>query len=217
MIELFNEDCMEGMKRYSDKHFDLAIVDPPYGNDAGRKMKYHANAFTEYKPKSWDLKRPNRKYFIELQRLSKNRIIWGANWFTSFLPPTKNWIVWDKKQAEGITLSMHELAFFSGDGQAKIFKGYCGANRCVVKEIAQKYIRIHPTQKPVALYRWLLKNYAKEGDLILDTHLGSGSIAIACYDMGFNLVGFEIDKDYYDAAMKRLKEHQRQGKLFHAI
>ena len=209
-IEIFNEDCMEGMKRYPDKHFDLAIVDPPYGNDAGKKKKYHANAFTEYKPKAWDLNRPKSSYFLALYRVSKNQIIWGGNWFTKFLPPAKNWIVWDKKQPDGITLSMHELAFYSGDGQAKIFRGYCGANRCVVKELAQKYLRIHPTQKPVSLYLWLLNNYAKKGDLILDTHLGSGSIAIACYEMGFDLIGFEIDPDYYAGAVKRLDEHQRQ-------
>jgi site-specific DNA-methyltransferase (adenine-specific) len=209
-----NIDCMEMLRKCPPKHFDLAIVDPPYGLGAGRKNKYHPGAFTEYIPKKWDSERPTAEYFEQLFRVSKNQIIWGGNYFTEFLPISKNWIVWDKKQPEGISFSMHELAFYSGDGQAKIFRGYNGANRCVVPSLAKKYLRIHPTQKPIELYKWLLKNYGKQGDLILDTHVGSGSSIVACIECGFNYYGCEIDKDYYDAAMKRIGRAFRKYELF---
>jgi len=197
----------------SDNYYDLAIVDPPYGINAGSKKKYFKGAFTEYTPKKWDSNIPNKKYFQELFRISKNQIIWGGNYFVENLPISKNWIVWDKKQSENISFSMHELAFYSGSGQAKIFRGYNGGNRCVIKDKAKKYIRIHPTQKPVELYRWLLKKYAKKGDKIFDSHGGSGSILIACVDMGFDIDWCELDVDYFQAAKKRYENHISQLRL----
>lgn len=214
--EVFLEDCMVGMKRYPDKYFDLAIVDPEYGINAGKKKQYHKGAFTTYKAKDWDLIRPSAEYFTELFRVSKNQIIWGANYFADLLPPAKNWIVWDKVQPAGISFSMHELAFNSCSGQAMIFTISNGenGNRCVVKELAREYVRIHPTQKPVKLYKNCLKYFAKENDKILDTHLGSGSSRIAAHDMNFDFTGFEIDKDYFEAQEKRFKQHISQLKMF---
>ena len=201
MIEYFNEDCMVGMARYSDKHFDLAIVDPPYGigiNSSGRLGHYGG------KGKTWDSCIPNEEYFKELQRVSKNQIIWGGNYFQ--LPPTRCFLIWDKQQPEGVSFASCEFAWTSYDLSAKTFykrpQGQDGGNR------------IHPTQKPVALYKWLLTNYAKEGDLILDTHVGSASSLIACYDMGFDAVGFELDEDYYKASKQRLESHMRQISIF---
>jgi site-specific DNA-methyltransferase (adenine-specific) len=206
MIEIFNEDCMAGMARYPDKHFELAIVDPPYGigRDGSVRTTSSHGGRKAHKFKGWDSKIPDEKYFNELFRVSKNQIIWGANYFTKYLPPSMGWIFWDKGQR--ICNSDGELAFSSFDR----------ALRCVVKNRVALLIEgtIHPTQKPVYLYRWLLTHYANNGDKILDTHLGSGSIAIACHDMKFDLTGFEIDKDYYNAAMKRLRNHQMQGQLF---
>jgi site-specific DNA-methyltransferase (adenine-specific) len=206
MIEIFNEDCMAGMARYPDKHFELAIVDPPYGigRDGSVRTTSSHGGRKAHKFKGWDSKIPDEKYFNELFRVSKNQIIWGANYFTKYLPPSMGWIFWDKGQR--ICNSDGELAFSSFDR----------ALRCVVKNRVALLIEgtIHPTQKPVYLYRWLLTHYANNGDKILDTHLGSGSIAIACHDMKFDLTGFELDKDYYEAAMKRLKNHQMQGHLF---
>jgi site-specific DNA-methyltransferase (adenine-specific) len=190
---------MEGMKRYPDKHFDLAIVDPPYGIGANREKPH--NGWSDYGIKDWDLKKPDETYFQELNRTTKNQIIWGANYFPKTIKPCMGWIFWDKGQRE-FSLSDGELAFTSFDRALRVF--FCS------RAEALRETKIHPTQKPAKLYRWLLKNYAKDGNLILDTHLGSGSIAIACYDMGFDLVGFEIDPDYYVGAMKRLDEHQRQ-------
>ena len=201
MIEYFNEDCMAGMARYPDKHFDLAIVDPPYGidiNSSGRLGHYGG------KGKTWDSCIPNEEYFKELQRVSKNQIIWGGNYFK--LPPTRCFLIWDKQQPEGVSFASCEFAWTSYDLSAKTFykrpQGQDGGNR------------IHPTQKPVALYKWLLTKYAKEDDTILDTHVGSASSLIACYDMGFDAVGFEIDEDYYDESKKRLERHMRQISIF---
>ena len=202
---LYNMDCMEGMKEFPDNYFELAIVDPPYGIGASSIKKYSTAVFTKYIPKKWDNERPAKHYFDELFRVSKEQIIFGGNYFTGFLPPVKNWIVWDKLQPEGISFSMHELIFYSGKGQAKIYRGHNGANRCTVKHLAKKYIRIHPTQKPIALYDWLLKMYAKPGDKILDTHVGSTSSLIACRNAGHEFIGFELDKDYYEAATKRME------------
>jgi len=197
MIEYFNEDCMIGMARYPDKHFDLAIVDPPYGidiNSSGRLGHYGG------KGKTWDSCIPNGEYFKELQRVSKNQIIWGGNYFQ--LPPTRCFLIWDKQQPEGVSFASCEFAWTSYDLSAKTFykrpQGQDDGNR------------IHPTQKPVALYKWLLTNYAKPGDKILDTHVGSASSLIACYDLGFDAVGFELDEDYYHASLERLQKHQKQ-------
>lgn len=197
-IELLNEDCMKGMYRYPDKHFDLAIVDPPYGIGAENGTGDYSKAASP-KGKKWDIV-PTNKYFREITRVAENQIIWGGNYFG--LKPVRAWLCWYKTdEIKGRDFSEFELAWTSFDRPARHIE---------LKPFIRNGERIHPTQKPVALYRWLLKNYAKEGDLILDTHLGSASIAIACYDMGFDLVGFEIDPDYYAGAMRRLDEHQRQ-------
>ena len=200
MIEYFNEDCMVGMARYPDKHFDLAIVDPPYG--IGEKFKGGSTGkmnFNEIVNKDWD-KAPSRAYFDELFRVSKNQIVWGGNYFN--LPPTRCLIVWDKQISEDFSLAMLETAWTSFDKLAKIFR-----------HSNPKGDKIHPTQKPVALYKWLLKNYAKQGDKILDTHVGSASSLIACYDMGFDAVGFELDADYYKASKQRLEDFMAQIKI----
>lgn len=197
-IQLIHGDCMEAMKNMPDKCFDLAIVDPPYG------IGISNNPFRQKHDKSnWDNHIPNKDYFDNLYRISKNQIIWGGNYFG--LPASQGFIIWDKLQPEDFSSSMCELAWMSIQSPAKIYKKHV---------VTAEPNKIHPTQKPRELYRWLLKNYAKQGDKILDTHLGSGSIAIACYDMGFDLVGYEIDKDYYDGAVKRLENHKKQLTLF---
>lgn len=198
-MQITNEDNMELMARYSDKYFDLAIVDPPYGidiNSSGRLGAYGG------KGKKWDNSIPSNEYFMELFRISKNQIIWGANYFN--MPPTRCFLIWDKQQPENVSFASCEYAWTSFNESAKSFY-YRPQN-------ADPY-RIHPTQKPIKLYKWILDRYAKQGDKILDTHLGSGSIAIACHDLGFDLTACELDTDYYNAAMKRLTDHQKQLKL----
>lgn len=218
MIEITNEDNMALMSRYPDKYFDLAIVDPPYGigEDGGRirhgsKSKAKGFKVKSYQSKNWDVK-PDSSYFYELFRVSKNQIIWGGNYFISNLLDSPCFIVWDKKGADKSDFADAELAWTSFKSAVRIFKydwiGFGNLNS------PEKRNRIHPTQKPVKLYEWLLMNYAKEGDKILDTHIGSGSIAIACDKLGFDLTACELDKDYYDAAMKRLKQHQSQLTMF---
>jgi site-specific DNA-methyltransferase (adenine-specific) len=197
-IELHNVDCLPFMKRYEDNHFDLAIIDPPYGlNLDGGQLGY-----SKHKKKDWDSCSPPKEYFNELFRVSKNQIIWGFNHFLDKLPNTKAVIFWNKHQngyfAEG------ELAWCS-IGTVKYY------DRAYQKDIGNK---IHPTQKPYQLYEWLLMNYAKEGDKILDTHLGSGSSAVACDALGFDLTACELDKEYFDAASKRIELARRQQKLF---
>ena len=174
---------MELMSRYEDNHFDLAIVDPPYGidiNKSGRLGHYGG------KGKKWDNETPDKEYFTELKRVSKNQIIWGGNYFD--LPPTRCFLIWDKQQPEGVSFASCEYSWTSFDKSAKTF---------YMRPQNADNIRIHPTQKPVKLYEWLLMNYAKEGDKILDTHLGSGSIALACHNLGYDLTACELDKDYY--------------------
>ena len=191
-----NEDNMELMARYEDKYFDLAIVDPPYG------IGISSNPVRQqHDRKQWDDNIPNDDYFKELFRVSKNQIIWGGNYFD--LPPTQGFFIWDKKQPHEFSLAMCEYAWSSIQKPAKMW------SLSVLKEKG----KIHPTQKPIELYKWLLINNAKEGDKILDTHLGSGSIAIACHDLGFDLTACELDTDYYNAAIKRLTDHQKQLKL----
>lgn len=203
MIDYRNEDCMTGMARYPDKHFDLAIVDPPYGlerykkNDGGNSKKIRS--FGD-KDKNWNNEKPSDKYFEELFRISKSQIIWGANNFT--LPTSEYFIIWDKQQMMP-SFARCEMAWTNCKVPAKIY-----AHR------SQDKNRIHPTQKPVALYKWLLKNYAKEGDKILDTHVGSASSLIACYDMGFDAVGFELDEGYYNESKQRLERFMSQVTLF---
>lgn len=202
MIELLNIDCMEYMATLSDKAFDLAIVDPPYGlnatvNGNGSRNKIYDRGVG----KKWDTNKPSEKYFLELARVATHRIVWGANYF--MLPSCRCFIVWDKIQPESVTFSMAELAYTTFESKSMIFRG-----------TARSGERIHPTQKPVDLYSWLLHNYAKPGQKILDTHLGSGSSAIAAHYFGCDFVGCELDKDYYDAAVKRFEQRTAQTTLF---
>ena len=216
MINITNECNMKLMARYPDNHFDLAIVDPPYGIGQHKAAGKRKNSWQGYvnDKKNWDNEPPTQEYFEELQRVSKNQIIWGANYFVDKIPISANWIVWNKMQPEGLSFAMHELAFCSIKSQARIFTKSIEKNRATNKASAKQYERIHPTQKPVKLYEWLLINYAKEADKILDTHLGSGSIALACHNLKYDLTGCELDKEYYDAAMLRLKQHQQQLTMF---
>jgi len=208
-MNITNECNMELMARYEDNHFDLAIVDPPYGiGISGQKevKKGKKSDRKGHKQKDWDNAIPAPEYFKELFRVSKNQIIWGANYFVEHLTKgTKGWIVWDKAQY-GLTMSDCELAYSSFDKATRVYV----KNRAVL--IAQN--TIHPTEKPIKLYEWLLMNYAQEGDKILDTHLGSGSIGIACHNLGFNLTACELDKEYYEAAMKRIEQHKSQLTIF---
>lgn len=209
-------DCMEAMKEMSDNQFDLAIVDPPYGigfgefnrtNKDSTGKRYKAN---KYKQGDWDTNIPKDIYFKELIRVSKNQIIWGGNYFPYIWKNgCKGFIFWYKGNPVP-NFSDGELAWTSFNKVAKQFdyRYYGGLEG---KTSASN--KIHPTQKPISLYEWLLMNYAKEGDTILDTHLGSGSIAIACHNLGYDLTGYEIDKDYYEAAQKRIKEHQSQLRI----
>jgi site-specific DNA-methyltransferase (adenine-specific) len=210
MIKITNEDNMQLMARYPDKYFDLAIVDPPYGIDLanmnmgmGNTKKASKAKNRKWKPKNWDNKIPSDDYFNELFRVSKNQIIWGGNYFN--LGICNKFIIWDKQINEGVSFSDCEYAWSSFIGANKMFRYSAFLN---------KNEKFHPTQKPVALYKWLLDKYAKQGDKILDTHLGSGSIAIACHDYGFDLTACELDKEYFDAAMKRINNHMAQQKLF---
>ena len=214
MIELIHGDCMEYMATLPDKAYDLAIIDPPYGIGFDGEVEAMANNNSAkwaqavgagYERKEWDAA-PSLEYFKELERVSKNRIVWGGNYFE--LPQSSGWIFWDKGTAEGFTLSPGELAWTSYKNSVKrIAILWAGFRKC------EQGQRIHPTQKPVKLYEWLLVNYAKKGDRILDTHLGSGSSAIACHNLGFDMVGIELDEQYFAAACKRLKDHQLQEKL----
>jgi len=202
-ITITNEDNMEMMSRYPDNYFELAIVDPPYG------INYESRVFKD--GKKWDTEIPKKEYFMELFRVSKNQIIWGANFFNDYLKSTKSVIVWDKKDTAKNGLWKTEIAWCSNDKGSFIFRHKQVGNRGFY---VVECDRIHPTQKPIALYEWLLINYSKEGDKILDTHLGSGSIAIACHNLGYELTACELDKDYYDNAIKRIQNHVSQLKLF---
>ena len=203
-IKVTNEDNILLMARYPDNYFDLAIVDPPYGIDITNSgwVKSNKNIKTE---NNWDNGTPNDEYFKELFRVSNNQIIWGGNYFLDSLGNTRCFLIWDKQIGECTSFASSELAWTSLDKSTKTFY-----------EHPAKYgkEKIHPTQKPVKLYEWLLMNYAKEGDKILDTHLGSGSIAIACHNRGFELTACELDKDYYNAALKRFKTVTSQQTLF---
>jgi len=200
-INLIHGDSLQALKGYADNHFKIAIVDPPYGiGDKFKGGKTGKMNFNEVVEKDWD-KVPPMEYWEELMRVSENQIVWGGNYFP--LPPSRCFIVWDKQISEDFSLAMAELAWTSFDKLAKIYKLPTPKNG-----------KIHPTQKPIKLYKWLLHNYTNEGDLILDTHLGSGSIAIACHYMKRNLIGYEIDKEYYDAACKRFKEQTMQQALW---
>ena len=211
--EVFNIDCMEGMKDIPDNYYDLAVVDPPYGIGINKQTmgRGSGNDLGKHIAKEWDNKIPDAGYFYTLARISKHQIIWGGNYFTDHLPAGRGWIVWRKFTEEAVYSDV-ELCWTSFDRVAKLFEYRW--NGMLQGDMKNKEIRIHPTQKPVALYKWLLKNYAKEGDKILDTHLGSQSSRIAAHDMGFDFTGYEIDKDYYEAAEKRFQNHIQQGTIF---
>ncbi len=206
-IELLNIDCMEYMKTCKDNEFDLAIVDPPYGIKVNISMgRRKGNKKSDYhKYAGEDKSAPDKAYFEELQRVSKAQIIWGANHFIDKIPNpnTKSWIVWDKKFSNDVSFASAELAWTSIDKVIKTFS----------ESSTDKY-RIHPTQKPIKLYDWLLSMYANYGDKILDTHLGSGSSAIAAYYGGFEFVGCELDKKYFEAAKHRIDETTKQASMF---
>ena len=203
MTEAHNIDCMEAMAQMKDNEYDLAIVDPPYGINIAK----------------WDTKIPSDLYFEVLYSISKNQIIWGGNYFK--LPSTEGWICWDKtfKYNQGLEVGEFELAWTSVVKKATFLRyTSCGNFQGFNKPKADysKKKSFHPTSKPIDIYKWLLKNYAKDGDRILDTHLGSGSSRIAAHDMGFDFVGYEIDKDYFDAQELRFNNHIKQGSLFDA-
>jgi site-specific DNA-methyltransferase (adenine-specific) len=216
MITATNEDNMLMMARYPDDYFDLAIVDPPYGigeSSNDNKSRSKLGKSKDYGCKKWDDNAPNKEYFKELKRVSKNQIIWGANHFIENIPKANSscWVVWNKENGAN-DFADCELA-------------YCSFNTAVRKvdlrwhgmlqhDMKNKEIRIHPTQKPVKLYEWLLINYAKEGDKIVDTHRGSASLDIACHNLGFDLWTCELDTDYFNDGNKRLKQHQQQLKIF---
>ena len=210
-----NEDNMELMARYEDNHFDLAIVDPPYGiKEDGKKNHSRSKAAkaTRYTTKKWDKKTEDLAYFTELKRVSKNQIVWGANHFIENIPNanSSSWIVWDKDNTGDFADS--ELAYTSFNTAVRNFRFRW--NGMLQQDMKNKEVRIHPTQKPVKLYEWILMNYAKDGDKILDTHLGSGSIALACHNLGYDLTACELDKEYYDAAIKRIEQHKAQIRMF---
>jgi site-specific DNA-methyltransferase (adenine-specific) len=195
--EVYNEDCMLGMARYPDKFFDLAIVDPPYRdvNEPDQWLRANNGNMKEWQPA------PNKNYFIELKRVSKEQIIWGGNYFTEFLEANNNWIIWHKLN-EGVHFSMCEMAWSSIRKNIQLYKHLPPKDK------------IHPTQKLVQLYKWLLDKYAKPNDIILDTHMGSQSSRIAAYNMGFDYYGWELDKEYFEAGNKRFKEQTMQQQLF---
>ena len=216
MIQITNEDNMKLMARYEDNHFDLAIVDPPYGigeSSNENKSRSKLGKSKDYGCKNWDDNAPQKEYFTELKRVSKNQIIFGANHFIENIPNCNSscWIVWDKVNGDN-DFADCELAYCSF--KTAVRKIELRWHGMLQHDMKNKEVRIHPTQKPVKLYEWLLMNYANEGDKILDTHLGSGSIALACHNLGYDLTACELDTEYYDAAMLRLKQHQSQLTMF---
>ena len=213
-INIYNENCLSAMKKMVDNQYSLAIVDPPYGikESAHRNISRTKLAKTKnYKKEMWDLNIPSKEYFEQLFRVSKNQIIWGVNYFTNRYEFTAGRIVWNKDNGNN-DFSDCELAFQSFRKGIRYYKfRWAGM---LQGDMKNKEIRIHPTQKPVRLYKWLLKNYAKPGDNILDTHGGSMSIAIACWDAGHDIDLYEIDRDYFEAGKKRLENHKAQLRLY---
>lgn len=204
-------DCMEGMKEFPDNYFDLAVVDPPYGSMRGDKYKKIERTGGGYAKKygkkiiDWDIA-PDRSYFDELFRVSKDQIIWGGNYFNEFLPSCRNFIIWRKLTiSESFSMAMVEYAWTSIQGNAKVYE--------CAPQGTKREPRVHPTQTPTKLYEWLLGRYADKGDKILDTHVGSASSLIACYKKGFDFAGFEIDEEYYAKANKRLEQEVAQIKF----
>lgn len=221
--KLYNLDCMEGMKEIPDKYFDLAIVDPPYFNGPnkrqyyGRRINKLSIKRTDYSEiKGWEV--PNEQYFKELLRVSKNQIIWGINYYDIYLGPGR--IIWDKVNGES-SYSDCEIAYCSTHDSTRLFR-YMWNGMNQGKSISQGHKsknekRIHQTQKPVNLYKWTLMNYAKQGDKIIDTHVGSASSLVACHEMGFDFLGFELDKNMHELASKRLEEVMNQISMFNAM
>lgn len=210
-----NIDCMIRMRETPDKFYELAIIDCPYGiGESSKKRENRTDRWNnpykkQHNVKNWDDNTPQENYFNELLRISENQIIWGANHFISKIPfDSSCWVVWDKKNGES-DFSDCELAWTSFDSGVRKFDWLWNGFQ---KQRPEE--RIHPTQKPVSLYKWLLKNYAKEGDKILDSHVGSGSSRIAAFDMGFEYIGYELDADYFNAQEKRFNQHKSQLKLF---
>ena len=209
------------MKDFPDDYFDLAIVDPVYGdvtqggymtNNHGQHIGTGKANQKGYHAGLWSQEKTGNDYFSELMRVSKNQIIWGCNYFANYLPNSQGWIVWDKRHPEGITFSDCELAWTSFDTATRIFRFMW--NGMLQQDMKNKEMRIHPTQKPVALYKWLINKFAKEGDTILDTHVGSASSLIACHETGHKYIGFEIDEQYYRLAKERLERETAQMNLF---
>ena len=208
MLTITNEDNILLMERYPDKYFDLAIVDPPYGLERFKKpmgkTRFKSSKLMQEEGLTWDIK-PSDEYWKELFRVSKNQIVWGANNF--IMPPSEYFLIWDKKQTvDNFATAEYAWVSMGLKKPAKIFKYGIHKHNHTDK--------IHETQKPIELYKFILEKYTKQGDKILDTHLGSGSVAIACYDYGFDLTACEIDKNYFDKAMKRINNHTNQQKLF---
>lgn len=214
-------DCMEGMKKYPDKFFDLAIVDPPYGGVT--QGGYMTNKISggvaknrnDYHLSLWQCEKPNKEYFEELFRVSKNQIIWGGNYYATMLFDSQCWIVWDKEKPAGVSYADVELAWTSFNLASRII--HFAWNGMIQGDMKHKEYKIHPTQKPVALYEWIINKFAQPGDIILDTHVGSGSSLIACYNTNHKYVGFEIDETYYEAAKKRIDQETAQMNIFDFI
>jgi len=207
-IQIYNKDCLLAMREMEDNEFDLAIVDPPYGINRSKNFGMKKFGWVQHKRTDWDNKIPTAEYFEQLFRISKNQIIWGGNYMVEYLKPSMGWVFWDKGQ-RNFSTSDGELAYSSFQRKLKVLD----LNRR--KTLADNGgVTIHPTQKPVALYKWLLKNYAEPGQTILDTHGGSMSFVIACAEMGFDIICCELDKDYFEAAVKRVKDHIKQLNLF---
>lgn len=212
----YNMDCMEGMKQFPDKYFDLAVVDPPYGGvTQGGYMKTghcKAKAKTDYHLGVWQYDKPDQTYFDELIRVSKNQIIWGGNYYCQNIPGSQCWLVWDKEKPEGVSFADVELAYTSFNQASRIF--HFAWNGMIQGDQRNREYKIHPTQKPVALYEWILNRYAKPNDIILDTHVGSASSLIACHNTGHKYVGFEIDETYYQMSKKRLEAAENQMNIY---
>jgi len=203
--EVFLMDCMEGMKQYPDKYWDLAVVDPPFGIGAENHAGNVKNGWTQWEKKKWDKNIPESEYFIELLRVSKNQIVWGGNYMTDYLPPKMCWLVWDKGQRD-FSLADGEMAWTSFDKAMRI--------KTIHRATANQESKIHPTQKPVQLYDWLFNQFASEGQKILDTHLGSQSSRISANKNKLHFTGFELDPDYFRDGNKRYEDFVSQLTLF---
>ena len=207
-VKMHNADCMDFMRELPDKYYDLAIVDPPYGIGASKGVGLHSRRKFQKSEKEWDNEVPKEQYWSELFRVSKNQIVCGANYFIEYLYSSKSFICWVKNNPAP-NFAQAELLWTSTNVNGKVYN----SEKQIQHEIMWEGGSIHPTKKPVKLYEWLLMNYAKEGDKILDTHGGSGSICIACHNLGFDLDWIELDKDYFDAATKRFKQHAAQLRI----